>query len=182
MKASNIKNIALSGDIGTGTSTLARNLSARVGWDHLNAGDFFRKWHQENNIPLERNDKIPEELDKKIDYGFQERMKKEEDVIFESHLAGWLAKDIPTTFKILLTCDWDVAMGRVSLRDSMTQEEADKKSSERTHILNEKFKRLYGVENCYDPKYFDITIDTTYFSAIQVMQQIVDILKEKEVL
>lgn len=167
------KNIAISGEIGTGTTTLSALLSEELNWQHLNTGEYFRKWHKENNLDLEETKKIPPELDRKVDMDFQELMKKGEGIVFEARLAGWLAKDLNQVFKILLLCDFNTAMERVSKREGKGIEEVKAENSKRSKALLEKFKELYGVENYLDPKYFDLVIDTTNLNQEQVLEKVI---------
>jgi len=163
------KNIALSGDVGTGTTTLGKNLASTLGWEHVNAGAYFRAWHRERGIPLEHVQEIPESVDRELDMQFKEDMKTVTQKVFESHLAGWLAKDFTTTFKILCIADEDVTMARIAAREGWNLADATKYSLQRTRGLNEKFHTLYGVENPYDPNFFDLVIDTTDMSAGAVL-------------
>ena len=87
------QNIALSGDVGTGTTTLGRNLASTLDWQHVNAGDYFRAYHRERGIPLEKTKEIPEEVDRQLDGQFADDMAVQTEKVFESHLAGWLARD-----------------------------------------------------------------------------------------
>jgi CMP/dCMP kinase len=155
------KNIAISGDIGTGKTTLAKKLAQKLNWKHTNAGDYFRAWHQENNIPLNETEKIPPEKDKEMDYGFQNLMKNEKQTIFESRLAGYLAKDLEDVFKILCTAELEVAIQRAGERDQVSEDEAKSNVSIRSKALKEKFKKLYDVDDYLDPKYFNLVINST---------------------
>jgi predicted cytidylate kinase len=171
MKKSNhrFKNIALSGDVGTGTTTLGRNLASTLGWQHVNAGDYFRAYHREKGIPLEQTKDIPERVDRELDDRFQRDMLQEENKVFESHLAGWLARESEATFKILCIADDAVTMPRIAAREGWNLAEARKFSQMRSQGLNEKFGRLYGVTDPYDAAFFDVVIDTTHMSAGQVL-------------
>ena len=163
------QNIALSGDVGTGTTTLGRNVPSTLDWQHVNAGDYFRAYHRERGIPLEKTKEIPEEVDRQLDGQFADDMAVQTEKVFESHLAGWLARDLPKTYKILCITDQRVAMPRIAAREGWSIDEATKYSQQRTRDLNEKFKYLYGVEDPYDPRLFDLVIDTTDLSAGSVL-------------
>lgn len=163
------RNIALSGDVGTGTTTLGKNLASTLGWEHVNAGAYFRAWHREKGIPLENVREIPEEVDRELDNRFQSDMKTVQDQVFESHLAGWLAKDLPETFKILCVADERVTMERIAAREGWNLADAIKYSKQRTEGLNQKFYELYGVKDPYEPDFFDLVIDTTDMSAGSVL-------------
>lgn len=171
------KNIAISGDIGTGKSTLAKNLANKLGWEYLSTGEFFRKWHEEHGIPLEKTDKVPPEVDREIDFGYQAKMQSDEHIIFESRLAGWLAKDIPGVFRILCICDFDVAMERVAKRDGAEVEFAREKSIQRSKALEDKFENLYGTRDFLDPKYFNLVLDTTSMNSDEALQYVLNAFK-----
>jgi predicted cytidylate kinase len=164
-------NIALSGDVGTGTTTLGRNLASSLGWNHVNAGDYFRSWHRERGIPLEDVQDIPEEVDREIDDKFRTDMAVLAQTVFESHLAGWLARDSPQTFKILCVADPSVTMPRIASREGWSVEEAAHFSQLRSQRLNEKFAKLYDVSDPYDPSFFDVVIDTTNLSVGEVLDR-----------
>lgn len=155
------KNIAISGDIGTGKTTLSKKLAEKLGWKRIHAGEFFRKWHEEHNVALADTKEIPPELDKEIDLGFKDQMKKEQNIIFESRLAGWLAKDFNEVFKILCVTDFEVAAKRASQRDNLPIEDEKEEMKKRAKALKEKFKELYDVDDYLDPKYFNLILDTT---------------------
>lgn len=154
------KNIVISGNVGTGTSTLAKRLSKELGWKHLSAGVFFRSWFKENNTPLWNKRSIPDEIDKKIDYELLEKIRDEENIVLDSHYGGWFAKDLNNVLRILLICDKDVAAQRI-LDRGHTHKETPKEIEKRRTQLKEKFHKLYGNDNYEDPKYFHLIIDTT---------------------
>jgi len=159
MNRSSFKNIVISGDVGTGTSTLAKGLARKLGWKYLSAGDFFRSWFKEQNIPLWNKAEIPDEIDKKIDYEFLKKMGNEEHIVFDSHYGGWFARDLPDVFRILLICDPAVATQRI-LQRRHTHKETPQEIEERRRQLRAKFKKLYSNDNYEDPKYFHLVLDS----------------------
>jgi cytidylate kinase len=154
------RNIVVCGDVGTGTTTLAKGLAKKLGWEYLSAGDIFRKYHKEHGIPLWDKASIPDELDKKVDTGFFEKMKKESGLVVDGHYAGWFAKDLKSVFRILLTCDKKVADDRIISRQA-THQETPEQIEERRKQLRDKFKKLYSSEDYEDPEFFNLIIDTT---------------------
>lgn len=154
------KNIVISGDVGTGTTTLARNLAKKFGWGYLSAGDFFRKWFEKNNVPLWNKLAVPDEVDKKIDYEFLRKMKNDKHIVSESHYGGWFARNLDDVFRILLICDKNVATHRILDRDH-THKETPEEIEKRRVQLREKFNKLYSSDDYEDRKYFHLIIDTT---------------------
>ncbi len=169
------RNIAISGDSGTGTTTLAKNLAEKLGWKYFNTGQVVRAWYQEHNIPLEEATKIPEELDRQFEATGQERMKSESGLVFEARLAGWLSKDFPDVLRILCVADEETRMQRVARRENMTLEEARHKTNKRSQELQEKFEKLYGVKDTFDPQYFEIIIDTGKLNAQECQQAVLEL-------
>lgn len=168
------KNIAISGLTGSGKSTLARKLAEKLGWKFMSTGNFIRQWQKENNVPFLEPDKIPEEVDKKIDYGYQALMRDNQGEVFESRLAGWLSKDYPETFKVLMICDPHIAAARISHRDGIDGEKAMSEAANRERLLKEKFIRLYDAGDYLDEKNFDLVIDTAKVSADEAMQLVLN--------
>lgn len=168
------KNIAISGDIGTGKSTLARLLSEKLGWEYVSAGNYFRDWYKTQGMDVSKVYGIPEEEDRKMEASFQKEMAEKSDTVFESRLAGWLARDYSETLKVLCVVENAEAYKRVAKRDSVSDEEAEKLSTQRAKDLVDKFNNLYGVSDFLDPKYFDLVIDTTNLKPEEVLEKVLE--------
>jgi len=154
------RNIIISGDIGTGTSTLGKALAEKLGWQFLTTGDFFRGYHIKHNIPLWDKASIPDELDKKIDTKLLEKIKNEREFVIDSHYAGWFSRNIKDIFRILLVCNPKIATERILSREH-THKESPKEIEERRRQLRAKFKKLYSDDNYEDHRFFNLVIDTT---------------------
>lgn len=174
MTNSKYKNIAISGDIGTGKSTLARLLSEKLNWEYISAGNYFRDWYKSKGMDVSKVYGIPEEEDRKMEASFQKEMKEKNGVVFESRLAGWLARDYPETLKVLCTVENEEAYKRVSKRDSVSEAEAKTLSIQRSKDLKDKFNKLYDVSDFLDEKYFDLVIDTTNLKPDEVLQKVLE--------
>lgn len=171
------KNIAISGLTGSGKSTLARKLAEKLGWKVVSSGSFIRKWHEENGVPLVEPDKIPEEVDRKMDMSYQKMLRTESGIVFESRLAGWLSKKFPETLRVMVKCEPAVAAQRISGRDGVDGEQAMKEGATREELLKEKFIRLYDAGDYLDEKNFDLVIDTAKVSADEAMQLVLGKMK-----
>ena len=172
------KNIAISGDIGTGKSTLARLLSEKLNWKYVSAGNYFRDWYKSQGMDVSKVYGIPEEEDRKMEADFKKDMAEKESIVFESRLAGWLAQDYKQTLKVLCTVDEDEAYKRVAKRDKVSEIEAKALSIKRAKDLVDKFNNLYGVSDFLDEKYFDLVIDTTSLNPEQVLEKVLEKLKD----
>lgn len=171
---SEYKNIAISGESGTGTSTLARNLAEKLSFKYTNAGEFFREWHNANHIPLENTGEVPEWLDRQIDEGFQRSMQESSGTVFESRLAGWLARDIPGVYRILCVSEQDEALMRIATRDNISLQEAQQKSKLRATAMERKFFKLYGAKDFLEPKHFNLVVNTSKLDEAEALQFVLD--------
>ena len=171
---STYKNIVISGGIGTGKSTLARNLAKELGWEVISSGEWFRRWHKEHTIPLDQPDLVPKDIDEQLDFGLQKKMREDERIVFESHLGGWLAKDIATTFKVLCIAEWETMIARAAKRDGKSYEDEELFAKKRGVSVAEKFERLYGVKDTFDPDFFDLVVDTTTMTPAEVLSMVLE--------
>ena len=163
------RNIIISGDVGTGTSTLGKALAEKLGWQFISTGDFFRQYFIEHSIPLWDNSSIPDEVEKKVDYNLFEKIKNEHSLVVDSHYAAWFAKDLTDVFRILLVCDEKTVSERI-LKRVHTHKETVAEIEERRKQLHEKFEKLYSNENYLDPKFFNLVIDTGKNSIPQTIE------------
>lgn len=148
----NYRNIVVAGDVGTGTSTLAKALAKNLNWKYSAAGDFFRAYAKDHNIDLWDKAAVPDGVEKQIDHDLTQKLKTENGWVIDSHYAGWFVRDQKDVFKVLLTCERKVATKRMQEREH-THKETDEEIEKRRQGLYAKFKKLYSDENYEDPKF-----------------------------
>lgn len=164
--------ITISGKICTGTTTLAQNLEKVLGWRRLEGGELlWEPLRKELGLEESQTELRPDEEDLKFDAALKEKLKKENGLILESHLAGFNAQGLEGVFKILLVCEDEKGEDQVAIRidrmvnrNGTTVEEAKRHLEEREEKDLEKWRRLYGKGDRgwdpYDPKYYDLVINT----------------------
>lgn len=172
----NFTSIAISGLIASGTSTAAKNVAEKLKLTHHSAGDIFRQYALDHNIPLHDKEQIPDELDKKVDAELKSLAEKG-GVVIDGDYIGYFTRDLPKVLKVLLTCNYQTRIQRALSRQS-THSETEEEINLREIGLDKKFRRLYADENFQDPKFFDLIIDTTNNSQEEVTQQIVKAFKK----
>ncbi len=174
--------ITITGIGGVGKGTITDILSKELKLQNFSGGNFFRQRARELGLTLYEFDQLVRkeskydlELDK-----MQEKFGKEnDDFILESRL-GWYF--IPDSFKIRLDCEEEERLRRLIERDGLDREELRKKEQERLDAVNERYKKLYGIENWRDDKHFDLIVDTSKLTPEEVAYTILNSLKEKGVL
>jgi len=165
-----IKNITVSGRIGSGTTTLAVGLSKELGWNLLEGGAIFEKFHNEmHKEELEVNAR-PDNFDLEYEEKIKKMLHDEKNQIIQSHLAGFDAQGIPGVFKILVVCEdegedkVDIRIDRLVNRKGISVDEAKEEVKVREERNLEKFRRLYakGDKNWvyWSPKYYDLVVNT----------------------
>lgn len=169
--------ITISGKIAVGTTTLTKNLKNTLNWKHINIGAIQRKYDQKHRLhenkagALSRTD----DHEKKIDSITQQLLKTEKEIIYEGWLTGFFAQDYKDVLKVLLVCSHDdIRVDRVANRDNVTVDQAKHwiKTREKENIAE--WKKLYGNHNFWDPKYFDLVIDTYKSGQLETVGKVLD--------
>ena len=153
-------NIVVSGEIGSGTTTLAQRLARKLGWKFLSVGSLFRQYHLDQGIPLWNKLAVPLEFERKTDKTILEKLKKDKNLVIEGHYQGYLASDLVNVYKILLICDQKISLQRVLKRDH-THKETEDKVQERSIQIELQFKKLYGGGDFRNKKLFNLVINTS---------------------
>ncbi|MEK7580804.1 MAG: cytidylate kinase family protein [Patescibacteria group bacterium] len=166
------RSIVISGQIASGTSTAAKNVAQKLNLKYESAGDFFRKYALEHNIPLYDKAQIPDNVDQEADAKLAE-LAKSGGWVIDAHYLGYFTKDNPEVLKVLLKCE-DKERFKRALARHHTHAETVEEIKKREVGLDAKFKKLYSNEDYLDPKFFNLQIDTTNKPEEEVLKQIVD--------
>jgi cytidylate kinase len=160
-KSEKFRNITISSRAACGATTLSKFLVKKLGWKLLNGGELVREYVKKNGIPLEKTTDTPDGFHINLDEFIKNKLKKENNLIIESWLSGFDAKGIQGIYKILLECfDDSVRIDRLVNRDRMTIEEAKYHLKTREEENIAKWEKLYCTRNFWDPKNYDLVIDT----------------------
>ncbi|MFA5770418.1 MAG: cytidylate kinase family protein [Patescibacteria group bacterium] len=169
--------ITISGKIAVGTTTLTKNLVGTLGWKHTNIGAIQREYDRKHNLhengvgALSRTD----EHEKEIDAMTEEMLKTEKEIIYEAWLAGFFAKDHRDVLKVLLICSHDdIRVDRVANRDNVSVKQAKHWIKQREDENISKWKKLYGNFDFWNPKYFNLVIDTYKTGPQETLGKVLD--------
>lgn len=166
-----IRNITVSGRIGSGATTLATKLAENLGWDILDGGKLFRKISAEMGMDINKSNTRPDHFDLEYEEKITKMLKDENNHVIQSHLAGYDAREIDGIFKILVICEDkdgndkpEIRIDRLINRDGVSVEDAKREVRERETQHLEKFRRLYADNDpnwvYWDKKYYDLVINT----------------------
>lgn len=183
-----IRNITVSGRIGTGTTTLAKGLAGKLGWEVLEGGELFAKIHQDLNLSeLDVRDR-PDKFDLAYEEKIKNMLQAGKHQIIQSHLAGFDAQGITGVFKILILCEdekgtdkTEIRIDRVMHRRGISFEEAKEEVRVREQQNLTKWRRLYANNDNnwvnWDKKYYDLVINTYTHNPQQTLEVALKALK-----
>ena len=175
VKLNGIRNITISGRIGTGKTTLANHLAETLGWSELDGGKITRQFTKEKGFHIKDTEKRPDDFDLKLEERIKKLLEEEDNHVIQSHLAGFDAQGIKGIFKILVICrnkngedKTSVRIDRLMNRDNISLERAKEEVLERERQNLEKFRRLYANNDLtwfyWDDKYYDLVVNTYMLS------------------
>ncbi len=154
--------ITVSGSPGTGTTTLARALSAQLGLTWINSGELFRKIASEKNISVKDMNRMAEkgpEIDYLIDDA-QRSLAKDGTGIFEGRLSGHL---LDADLKVLLKADLKTRAERICKREAKLLEDAFQETRQREESEARRYKKYYNID-INDLSVYDLVVDTGRFN------------------
>lgn len=173
-------NITISGGVATGKNTLLNNLKPFLqpfGWRLTSGGKILRDFLKEYVQPLSSKG------GKEVDYMIDNRTKKllkTGNYVIESWLAGFMARELKNTLRVLLFCSNDaLKVDRVVNRDKITVDQAKEFIKEREEDNFRHWKKIYGNYNFFDPKFFHLIIDTYSSGPLETVGKVLDKLGYK---
>lgn len=170
------RNIAISGRIAAGSSSLARALSEKLGWNLRDGGQIFRDISQQRGFDLEKQpQQYGGEVDRLVDRESRRLLEKKSHFIVTSKLAGFLSRDLPGTLRVLLVCPVEVRIQRYAAHRGYSEKEARRLIALREREDQEKFSRLYGNHDFFDPEIFQIVLQSNRQSVNEEMKKILEL-------
>ena len=151
--------ITISGPAGSGKSTVASALAARLGYDHISGGDIFRTLADERGLtPLELNKlaETDDEIDRDLDHRLRDIAKSRDGIVLESRLAGWMAGDY-ADFRIWLSAPLSIRAERIADREEKSVDLARAETEARADSESLRYNEYYGIDiddlSIYDAAY-----------------------------
>ena len=170
--------IVMSGDIGSGKSSVANELKQLTGFDIIGTGTIQRAIANKRGLTtLELNEisQTDRSIDDEIDAYVIETGKSQDHLIMDSRLAWHF---IPSAFKVFLAVDPVVGAERVFSASRHDENNASlditlKNNLKRQTIEDKRFNQLYNI-NFRKYGNYDLIIDTSYATPLAIAQKIND--------
>ncbi len=184
--------ITISGKPGSGKSTVAKRLATDLGYQHYYIGGMRRAAAKARGIALDEFNKLGESSDI-TDKEFDDFVKKigaeENDCIVEGRLAFFF---IPNSLKIFLDVSDEVGAKRIW---SDLQKFGSAKRNEGNNLENYddvlasikqriqsdtlRYHRHYGLEDIFNPKHYDLYLDTSDLSVEKEYEKVSEFVKSR---
>jgi len=154
--------ITISGEPGSGKTTVAKLLSAQLGLPHVYAGDLYRQEARRRGMTLEEFNALCERdhsIDRTLDaemIGIAERG----NVILEGRLAGFFARErqLPA-MKVWLTASEEVRARRVAQRESGDSRRLLEVNRTRHESDVKRYRQIYGAD-LGDRSIYDVVLSS----------------------
>ena len=178
--------ITITGDLGSGKSTVAKLIAEKTGMEYFSTGKIQRKIAEEmgiDTLELNKRGKEDKSTDNLID-GKLKAMNQDgtDNIILDSRMAWHF---INNSFKVYLTAIPLVAAERVNADKTRTGEPTGDIVTTSNNLLarqkeeNERFSAFYGVD-CKDLDNFDLVIDTSTATPEQITDLILTLFNDKK--
>ena len=161
--------ITLTGNLGSGKSTLSKILESQYGYEIFSTGKVIRQIASDHGGSVIEMNKLMEKdhtYDHEIDNTTARisRENPDKNILFDSRLA-W--NFVEKSFKVFLSVSLDVAAIRVNadstrggVENYESLEEAKRKLKERAEVEDKRYKEIYGIEY-FNMSNYNLILDST---------------------
>jgi predicted cytidylate kinase len=168
--------VTISGEPGSGKTTVGRLLAKRLGLPHVYAGDLYRQEAKRRGLTLEKFNELCER-DHSIDRSLDERMAaraREGNVVLEGRLAGYLAAEgnLPA-LKVWLTAGDEVRARRVAERETGDWREVLRVNEVRHSSDARRYRQIYGYD-LSDTGVYDVVLSTDDRTPETLVEELVE--------
>jgi cytidylate kinase len=176
--------ITISGQPGSGKSTVARALASRLGYTHYSMGGLRREAAKAHGMSIEewnRRGESDPTTDTKVDEWFAAYAKEHDNLVVDGRLAWFFA---PQAFKVFLSVNPAVGAARIwgdiqaghrpeEAAEAKTVGEVEKSIADRTESDRVRYQAIYHIA-WNDTDAHDLVIDTSEQTPEQTLQELID--------
>ncbi len=177
-----MNHITLSGELGSGKSTVASYLISKMPFKIVSAGLLFRQLAAKHGMSAKEFNEFIEndpKYDHYVDDTMAELGKTDEKIIFDSRMAWHF---VPSSFKIYLYVDVDTATERIFNDKGRVSESYSDKETARREIIDRRKSELLRYQNFYhcnldDYSNYDLVVDTSHATREEVNELVYNSFK-----
>jgi len=176
--------ITISGNAGSGKSTVAKEIAKKLGYNFYCVGDLRGKMATERGMTIDQLNKLGEKeawTDNLADEYQADLAKKEDNFIVDSRLGFHF---IPAALKIFLKVHPNESARRVFINQRPDEErkesieEVKQMLTARDENDRQRYMKYYNVDHL-DLSHYDLVIDTTNLKLEQLQEKIFNYLRKK---
>jgi CMP/dCMP kinase len=168
--------ITVSGPPGSGTTTTAEHVAARLEVTLVPGGAVFRAMARERGMSLAEFGRYATDhpdVDVELDARLAERARAG-DVLIESRLAGWIAHNEGlAAVTVFVDCEPRVRAERVAAREGLTVGRALADNLERERVERARYLALYGID-IEDTSIYDLVLDSAALSPSELADRVAE--------
>ena len=177
-----MNHITLSGELGSGKSTVANYLISKMPFKIVSAGLLFRQLAAKHGMSAKEFNEFIEndpKYDHYVDDTMAELGRTDEKIIFDSRMAWHF---VPSSFKIYLYVDVDTATERIFNDVGRVSESYSDKATARQEIIDRRKSELLRYQNFYhcnldDYSNYDLIVDTSHATREEVNELVYNSFK-----
>jgi len=174
--------ITIFGMAGTGKTSTGKEIARRLGYEFFSGGDFARETAAKYGITineLDERSKTDSSIDIERDKVISEFGRTHDNFIVEARLAWHF---IPDSFRICFKCHFEERTKRIAGRERKDLEQVREETRQREISIYDRFDKYYGLKDFEDDKNFDLIVDTQNNNFNQVVEIIMQALKDKNII
>jgi CMP/dCMP kinase len=157
--------ITLSGEVGSGKSSIARELGKLLpAWRLVNTGQRFRDFCASKGMSIQQVAHLPDEVHEEFDAAQRDLLATEDRIIIEGRLAGWLSRTFEDVLRIWCYAPADERARRLMSRERISFEQALSDLHHRDEGDLLKYRRIYALEDYRLPEFYHLHLDTSEHS------------------
>lgn len=180
-----MNHITLTGELGSGKSTVANFLISKIPFRIVSAGLLFRQLAAEHGMSAKEFNEFIEnnpKYDNYVDDTIAALGKTDERIIFDSRMAWHF---VPDSFKIYLYVDVDVATERIFNDTGRVSESYSDKVTARREIIDRRKSEVLRYKNFYgcdvsDYNNFDLVVDTSFATKDEINELVLKCFQDFE--
>lgn len=168
--------ITISGLAGSGTTTVSKILSKKMGIPYISAGDIFRQMALEKNMDILEFSKFAEEnedTDIEIDRKQSQIAREHDDLIIEGRLS---AHFVDADLKLWFIAPLETRTNRICQRENKPFEIVKEEIIKRSNSESKRYREIHNID-VENMEVYDLIINTGSFQAESVVRIILKVVE-----
>lgn len=175
-----ISKVIISGQRNTGKSTLYWLLQKELNWPCFSVSHFLLDYMRTNGLQGASFEKLAhheEVMRREIDERVTALLSIPDKVIIETRIFESIKETYKDTLKILLTANDQTRIARNAFREQISIEKSAKRLIPKENKWLEKITQQFGFSDYFDPKYYDLVLDTSEMTKMEVLDTVVKMVQ-----